>query len=173
MKYLVALSLLLVSCSNIMNNPMATDDQKTSQFIVEHKGLSKDALYSSVMKAMGIVYKSSEAVIEVSDRDGGNIVGNGYASVTTTCKGGVYSNLPFNVRYKVIITIKDGKVRYQYNPTIEQVGQIKSSDCSPNSDCSKMFEYMRETECFWIPMSAYFKTITEQITQIVNQKDDF
>jgi hypothetical protein len=174
MKYLLLLSVVFfASCANIMNNPQATAEQKRSQFIVEHQGMMKDQLYSQVMKAMGVVYKSSETVIEVSDREGGNIVGNGAASIETTCKGGVFTNMPFNVRYKIVITIKDGKVRYQYSPSIVKMGTMSASDCSAGSECEKIFTYMSEAECFWTPMGTYFQTVTDQITKIVNEKDDF
>lgn len=168
---LVFLALLAAGCANIMNNQLVRDDsEKRTEFIVDYPGLETSLLFSRTLKAMGLVFRSSENVIDVEDREAGNIIGNGTASFKTKCEGGVYSNLAISVRYKIIITVKDEKIRYRYVPTIEEIGGLKRTD-SPSYE--KIFDHMSEAQCFWVEMSNYFSTVTDELVKQTKNEDDF
>lgn len=168
---ILLLVVVVAGCANIKNNPLAREDQKKTEFIVDYKGLNKDALFSEVIKAMALVFKSSKEVIEMQDRAGGDIVGNGYTSFKTQCKGGAFSEMPYEVSYTIQISVKDEKVRYRYLPTVEKVGMLTEADLKKMDEEQRA--YFTDTECYWAVLSEYFQSVTELMSKNIMKDDDF
>lgn len=172
------ISLLIISLlsgcgglSDLTINPKASEDTEKVEFIEEYPEQDQATLFSKVTKAMALVFKSSKSVIEMQDRESGEIVGNGYAEFITTCKLKMRDNLPVAVSYQIMISVRDNKVRYRYVPRIERIGDMERGRHALWNDAD--YEYMGSTQCFWDKASPYFAEVQARLHKFVSEEDEF
>lgn len=122
MKKLIFLQLMMLAFSAIFGQDslktneiiipeMELDDNGRAMFqlIVEQKG-TKDALYLNGKTWVFDTYKSGKAVIQMEDKEGGVIIGNGRTGTLIYKNMGVKVDAG-NFKYTITLNFKDGKYR--------------------------------------------------------------
>lgn len=79
--------------------------------VVTVDSTSKDELYRRSRQWFANTYKSADDVLQMEDKDAGQIIGKGY--FTAIWKVTFYANQEVDVYHTINIQIKDGKYRYE------------------------------------------------------------
>ena len=85
-------------------------------------------LYSRAKNFLAHEYKSSKAVIQVDDKDGGQIVGKGNFSVIINVGFGIKAD--YVVDHTISIFVKDGKYKYEISELVFNYPLSKYSQAS-------------------------------------------
>ena len=111
MKKLLIVSILTatVFCSNgqdkLMDILPLKDGVVTYTNVISIDGVNKDELYSRAKKWFVTTYKSANDVIQLDDKENGEIVGKGNFNIT------YYARDPF-INHAITISVKDGRFKY-------------------------------------------------------------
>lgn len=99
----------IVVCSNgqekLMDVLPLKDGVVTYTNVVEVDGVDKEQLYLRAKKWFVIVYKSAKDVIQLDDKENGEIIGKGNFSIV------YYSRAP-SIDHTITISVKDGRFKY-------------------------------------------------------------
>jgi hypothetical protein len=106
---LIFLSFIFLSCAE---SKRATADEMNHTFILSFPGISKTILYEKTIKWIGLNFHSAKSVIDVQDKEAGNIIAKGYMDGIDY--GGL---LKSNCYFTLQIDIKDNKERLVFIPT--------------------------------------------------------
>ena len=82
--------------------------------VVQVQGADKGKLYDRAMVTLNDVYKNLAGKLTVKDKEKGQIVLNGYTKYTYTDKSGNEIVDPTPIKYKLVISFKDGKYKYEF-----------------------------------------------------------
>lgn len=74
--------------------------------VIQVDGISKDELYSRAKKWFVITYKSAKDVIQLDDKENGNIIGKGKFGIV------YYAREPY-IDHTISISVKDGRFKYE------------------------------------------------------------
>jgi hypothetical protein len=83
--------------------------------VVKVDSSTKAELYTKARSWFAKTYNSSKSVIQMDDKDAGEIVGRGAAEAYINAGLGV--KLKMWVQYTLAVFMKDGKYKYEYNVT--------------------------------------------------------
>jgi hypothetical protein len=96
--------------SSLINNIPIVDDEIFYEVVKNVEGQSKNDLYKKAKLAFVELFKDSKSVIQLDDREGGEIIGKGISYF-------YFKNLMMDVRntmeFTMSITVKDNKYRIQ------------------------------------------------------------
>lgn len=98
--------------------------------LISYKGVvelgtgSKDQLYVTAREWFARNFKSAQSVLQMDDRTSGKLIGKAYST-------GVYKymvTIPFELHYTIIISVKDGKYRYEITSLYVKHQQLDAVD---------------------------------------------
>lgn len=123
MKQLVAITFLLLPVFSIAqddetsteNKPNVTLPMKDGKTLISEvitvDSVSKEKLYLNAKRYLANTFKSAKDVIQLDDKESGEIIAKGYFE--TTWQYGLGMATPVQVWHTIAISVKDGKYKYQ------------------------------------------------------------
>jgi len=106
--------------SGAQNFPMDSTTHKIDFVeVVQAPSLTKSAGFDRALVVLHRMYKQADTKISVKDKDNGIIVLNGFTQLVIKGKNGVNMNVPELVLYKLTISFKNGKYRYEFTDFVQ------------------------------------------------------
>lgn len=113
------LSLLSISaCSSvpISDETLAKEEEKKHEYIVMYDTLSKNYIFDKVNLWIAKNFNSAKSVIDLADKEAGNIVAKGRTLTDLGLLNGFLgSEFPYGVYFTLTVLIKDGKAKYNFD----------------------------------------------------------
>jgi hypothetical protein len=110
------------------------ENQTSLSEVKEFSGISKDEIHSKVVRYISKTYNSANNVIQLNDKDNGQIVVVAVGSIPLYMYDRYFD-------YTMLIDIKDDKIRIQFdNIQSKQIGDVTGPDM--NNNWNKIKEYL-------------------------------
>jgi hypothetical protein len=91
--------------------PEVNSRVKYTEIIEVEGGVKKEKLFEAIRKWFSDTYVSSKAVLEISDKETGELSGKG--SMTVFYKMPIVVGRDVNITYSISVWVKDGKYKYE------------------------------------------------------------
>ena len=115
MKTLLLFFLLLIAANSFAQ----TDTTLKYTEIIQVEGLSKQVLYQRARSWTNDVFKSSKDVIQIEDKENGEIAGKAVFAATISWNALGKRTAETTVNFKFQVIVKDGKYKYILTDFIE------------------------------------------------------
>lgn len=141
--------------------------------VVYPDSIAKDELYRRAKQWFVNTYTSANAVLQMEDKDAGQIIGKGY--FTSLWKLTFYANQAVDVYHTINIQMKDDKYRYEitdfrvkYDTEASQYISARHVDM-PLEDWKMKG---KNTDAFFVDVDSQVKEIISSINKAMNTKID-
>jgi hypothetical protein len=137
MRYLLTTTLLLIINSVFCQN---NDSLLTYTEVISVEGHTKDQLFGKARQWFNDAWKSSKDVLQITDKESGELSGKGIVSSYYDNKGlGMSTRVPVEYKLTVSIFVKDGRYKYEFTSFqpiegksgMEAIGTMTSSTTCP------------------------------------------
>jgi len=124
------------------------DGVTTYTAVIQVDDARKDELYSRAKKWFAIMYKSANDVIQLDDKENGEIIGKGKFSIT------YYARDPV-IHHTITLSVKDGRFRYSITDLIYSDAQ---GDKFPIENFPK----------HWAGKKKLYETVDREVNQLIS-----
>jgi len=131
--------------------PRDKDDKIYFSEVVTTDGLSKDVLYQNSRVFFADVFKSSNNVIQLDDKENGILIGKGFSNIyaKASVRDGIYIILDFTATvqmwFSIKIQFKDGRYKYEIYD-VYFIGNSEYADNNKSYSGEYIFNKIRLTK---------------------------